>query len=363
MENGLLELLKTDGNDVLKWETQIAAQGNLFTALYQLLRDNTPNKLEVLKKADSILKRWWDEDKEQNKKRGNFTLIEDGDKKKFAYLIEQWEHVRLLLECAKYLVNGNLQDIREMQWDSPAETLADLPGITFLKNLSPSQLREAPTWIKALAGVPSLSRPVQAFFATAEPLNPEKSYLNILEVEVFDYGFGYLGSHPGHCCAKVFTGLEAITALELAWNMAKADLIKSNPEVSRYGAFWRIFNDTNDPLNAPFDGASLGGAALRAFHYALQKKVPDREVLVLMTITKKGANDATLLPVLNVEAKTRAAIASRQIDTIIVLKANEKEKIEPDNKKEEPSNNEAEALATIQEMGATDHIRVIALQA
>lgn len=340
-----------------KWDTHIASD-----FFYSLLRKHVQKHeaLEALNDCIEALNAWWcNSEIHQESCRCVFCYTcNQHSPNNLARFKRQWRHARLLLEFGNqlHLVNpADLEDFRRTNWNAINERILALTplGFSLSDNISSPGANERLVWLNILAGLP-LNPKVQVVFATAPKHDPgtEPGMIHILQVEVFSNGYGYVGSHPRDFYTRDLIWTDICDTLEKAWEVAVKHAKAEQPEANfeQFGVCWRILDEEGQPVTTEIQGNSLGGAAVRAFHYALTGRVPDKEVLVMMALDEKGQFE----PVAGVPAKTRAALASQKlsIDTIVVLK---------EKAAEGKTSNQQEAETVITAHNAHERMRVVAL--
>jgi len=159
-----------------------------------------------------------------------------------------------------------------------------------------------------------------------------------LRLESILGGSGQITHHPIDVFSPGGTGFP--DSIEAAWSAALNCLNKEGTEVQHRDGRWRLLQKGKDiPFQDGVGGGSAGGAAMLGAYLAMQKKRPEKGVIVLAEVDQ----EMNMSSVESVAEKVKAIAKDVNFDTILV--ANEK--------------NRVEAESALEQCGKKNHIRVV----
>src|SRR6185503_9050454 len=117
--------------------------------------------------------------------------------------------------------------------------------------------------------------------------------------------------HPADSALALYADEDFHTAMSHAWTAAR-ELSKETDKANlNYNGRWRL---TMPPSVREVEDRSGGGAAARGWWHALTGRCPDREVVVIAAIDRRGQLDS----VGAIAAKKKSVATTKRFDTILV---------------------------------------------
>jgi hypothetical protein len=253
--------------------------------------------------------------------------------------LDQWETARCLLVCTKLAINLP----RELN-------STELDPVVCALDVTPEFIKSREGWafdcvsiLYEARGLRQLRPPTRSLhvpLALSDELLQDKGSLATIVLDVLQPGAGRVFHHPAYSSLISYADPDFEESMQDAWDAAKDRLRKDGVNVPLCDGRWRLVLEER-PVPA-IRGRSASGAAAWGWWFALQeRKVPDKEIIVLAEINKDG----DLKEVGGLFAKTNAIAEDGRFDTIVV--ASEK--------------NRLEAEKTLRKLGRLGPIRVVRL--